>query len=190
MELDSVSERLLTCSFTGYRPSKLPFGDDTECEEYRKLYETLKYEVYRLIESGVTYFQTGMARGIDLMCGKIILELKESFDIHLFCIIPCLNQSDGWSSEDKSLYERLIRCSSGVTYTSDEEYRKGCMAKRNRYLVDNAEYLIAVFDGQKGGTMSTIEYAKKKHRSIIIVNPNDYTKVELFHSGDKGVSYV
>ncbi len=190
LEFDSVSERLLTCSFTGYRPSKLPFGYNTECEEYKKLYEALKNEICLLIDNGVTYFQTGMAQGVDLMCGKIVLELKEIFDIHLFCVIPCENQCQGWSDEDIKLYQRLLRFSSGVTYTSDSEYTKGCMMKRNRYLVDNAEYILAVFDGQKGGTMSTIEYAKKKHRSIIIINPNDYTKVELFHSGDEGVSYV
>lgn len=190
MDFDSNSERLLTCSFTGYRPSKLPFGYDKGNEEYRKLYNTLQNEIFQLVNSGVSYFQTGMAQGIDMMCGEIVLELKKVYDIHLFCVIPCLNQCCGWSKDDIEVYERLLKYSSAVTYTSEEEYKKGCMMKRNRYLVDSAEYILAVFDGQKGGTMSTIEYAKKKRRSIIIINPNDYTKVELFHSEDEGVFYV
>ncbi len=189
MNFDSNSEHLLTCSFTGYRPSKLPFVFDKNTEQYAKLYDVLKNEIHRLIDCGVTYFQTGMAQGIDLMCGEIVLEMKQIFDVHLFCVIPCENQYSGWKEADISLYHRLISESSDVIYTG-REYEKGCMMRRNRYLVDNAEYILAVFDGKPGGTMSTIKYAKAKQRTIIIINPNDYTKVELVHGDDEGAFYV
>lgn len=153
------------------------------------LYDALKTEMHRLINSGVMYFQTGMAQGIDLMCGEIVLELKEVFDIHLFCVIPCENQCYGWNEEDIVLYNRLLRESTDIIYTS-KEYSKGCMMKRNRYLVDNAEYILAVYDGQQGGTMATINYAKKKHKTIIIIDPNNYTKVELVQGDSEGVFYV
>lgn len=190
LECEESDERLLTCSFTGYRPSKLPFRITHNSEEYRKLRETLEKEIRLMINNGVKFFLTGMAQGIDMICGEIILELKKEFDIYLFCIIPCKNHHIGLNNKSLEVYNKLISAATGIIYTSEEEYSKGCMTKRNRYLVDNAEYILAVFDGQKGGTMSTINYAKKKKKTITIINPNDYTKVELIHGEDKGVLYV
>jgi uncharacterized phage-like protein YoqJ len=40
-------------------------------------------------------------------------------------------------------------------------------------MVDNSEYLIAVYDGsKKGGTAYTVEYALKKERKNIIIHPD------------------
>ena len=179
---------MLACSFTGYRPSKLPFILDKNSEYYLNLYNAIKDEICRLVDCGVTCFLTGMAQGIDLMCGEIILELKQIFDIHLFCVIPCEGQCYGWCEDDKQRYQKLLYGASDIIYTS-KEYFKGCMMKRNRYLVDNAEYILAVYDGKQGGTGATIDYAKKKHRTIIIINPTTYTRVELIHD-DEGGLYV
>lgn len=187
---DSDTDRLYTCSFTGYRPSKLSFDFNKSDEAYCRLYDVIKEEIISLAEKGIKYFQTGMALGIDLMCGEIVLELKKDIDINLFCIIPCKNQCIGWANDGISLYNKLINNSSGVIYTSSKDYFKGCMMQRNRFLVDTAEYILAVYDGQKGGTMSTIEYAKKNKRTITIINPINYTKIELIHGCDKGAYYV
>lgn len=178
------------CSFTGYRPSKLPFLKNKNSEEYLKLYALLKSEIIRMTENGIDNFQIGMARGIDLLCGEILLELKRNMDIHFFCIIPCKDQYNGWSEDDIALYNNITKAADGTTYVSSDKYTEGCMQKRNRYLVDTAQFLIAVYDGQRGGTMSTINYAKKKHRTIIIINPTDFTRVELLHGNEEGVLYV
>ena len=46
------------------------------------------------------------------------------------------------------------------------------MQRRNRYLIDHADCLIAVYDGQPGGTRYTVEYAQKKGLYIMIIDPN------------------
>lgn len=184
------NEKDKVCSFTGYRPSKLPFLQDKKSKEYLALYNLLKSEIVRMSENGIVNFQTGMARGIDLLCGEILLELKRDIDIHVFCAIPCKEQYFGWKAEDITLYKRIIDASDGTAYISLDKYSKGCMQKRNRYLVDTAQYLIAVYDGQRGGTMATINYAKKKHRTIIVLNPTEFTRVELLHSNEEGELYV
>ncbi len=178
------------CSFTGYRPDKLPFLNDKKSEEYMALYEVLKSEIIRMAENGIFDFQTGMARGIDLMCGEILLELKKELDVHIFCAIPCKDQYCRWKDDDIALYKRIVEASDGAVYISSDKYTKGCMIERNHYLVDTAQYLIAVYDGQRGGTMATVNYAKKKNRTVIIINPTDFTRVELLHSNEEGVLYV
>lgn len=190
MDIESNSDLYNTCSFTGYRPIKLPFLADKSSSEYKRLYSALREEIISLTEKGVHYYQTGMAQGIDLMCAEIVLELKLRYNIELFAVIPCLNQTEGWSLEEKETYQRIIRSCTGITNVTGENYKTGCMAKRNRFLVETAQYIIAVYDGKKGGTMSTINYAKEKKRTVIIINPTDFTRMELIHDNDQGVLYV
>lgn len=178
------------CSFTGYRPSKLPFPWDKSGYAYRRLHGLIREEITALAEKGVHYFQTGMARGIDLMCGEIVLELKKRYKIELICVIPCLDQSKGWGTEDLDAYDRLLREAAGVVQVTGRRYTKGCMLKRDRYLVDTAQYLISVFDGKKGGTMFTVHYAMRKKRTVIILDPIDYSRTELIHESKEGVLYV
>ncbi|MBR7190221.1 MAG: DUF1273 domain-containing protein, partial [Oscillospiraceae bacterium] len=48
-----------------------------------------------------------------------------------------------------------------------EHYSAGCMMRRNRYMVDKADLLIACFDGQSGGTLNTLRYAVRKNVRIV-----------------------
>ena len=44
------------------------------------------------------------------------------------------------------------------------------MQKRNKYMVDQSDLVIAVWDGKKvGGTWNTIKYAKSKEKQVIYI---------------------
>lgn len=45
------------------------------------------------------------------------------------------------------------------------------MQKRNEYMVDHSDKVIAVWDGSKSGTKNCIDYAKKVGKDIIFVQP-------------------
>ena len=45
------------------------------------------------------------------------------------------------------------------------------MMRRNRYMVDHAAMLIAVFDGQSGGTRRTVEYAMRRGLPVTMLPP-------------------
>ena len=52
-----------------------------------------------------------------------------------------------------------------------EIWDKGLNTKRDRYMVDNCDVLLAVWDGIKdGGTWRTIQYAMKKKKNIIFID--------------------
>lgn len=38
-------------------------------------------------------------------------------------------------------------------------------------MVDNSSLIISLYNGAKGGTKSTIEYAKAKKLKLIVINP-------------------
>ena len=45
------------------------------------------------------------------------------------------------------------------------------MLRRNRYMVNHAALLIAVYDGCGGGTRHTMEYAMRRGLDIVDIPP-------------------
>ncbi|MDE6727494.1 MAG: DUF1273 domain-containing protein [Oscillospiraceae bacterium] len=157
-------------SFTGHRPEKLPFfgEDDPLCVELKK---RLRDQIEQLIEDGAEEFCTGMARGVDIWAAELVLELKSAYPgLRLTAVIPCPEQADRWVSDQKTRYQSILeQCDKAIT--TSPSYTKGCMQKRNKALVDMCDVLVAVFDGTRGGTMQTVNYAKSKGRKTIVIPP-------------------
>ena len=159
---------MLRVSFTGHRPEKLPYfsEDDPMCVQLK---ERLKNRITRLIEDGAEEFCSGMALGVDTWAAEIVLELKEDYpQIRLTAVIPCPEQAIRWRDEDKARYQSILdRCDRSIT--TSPHYTRGCMHNRNRARVDMCDVLIAVFDGTKGGTMMTVDYAKSRNKRIEMI---------------------
>jgi nucleoside 2-deoxyribosyltransferase len=49
---------------------------------------------------------------------------------------------------------------------------KSCMFRRNRYLVENADLLLAVYDGLPGGTAMTVGYAREIGVPVVCLAPD------------------
>ena len=160
-----------TCAFTGYRPSKMPWGydeTDARCVEFRfRLREALEY----LIGQGYTDFMSGGALGFDQMAAEIVLSLREKYPwVRLIMVIPFDGQADKWSREQRGRWLEIIEASDRVIRIS-HEYDKGVFFKRNHYLVENADLLLAAFDGQPGGTAGTVAYAKRHGVRVVRIPP-------------------
>lgn len=163
-----------TCAFTGYRPSKLPFKDDETHPDCERLKTRLFCEALRLTrEEGVQIFWSGAALGVDTWAAECVLQIKTTLPsrgIQLCCAIPHDEQTKFWTHEQRVRYEDILRRADKVHYVS-HEYYEGCELARNRFMVDQATHLIAVYDGKRGGTMHTVNYARKKGLNITIIEP-------------------
>lgn len=51
-------------------------------------------------------------------------------------------------------------------------------------MVDHSSRLIAIYNGNPGGTRNTIEYAKRKKLEIAIYDPGDETARAAFADGE------
>ena len=58
------------------------------------------------------------------------------------------------------------------------------MIQRDEYMVDKSSLLIAVFDGSKGGTKHTFDYALKKGISIVRINPLSFEVTQINHKDE------
>ena len=144
-----------TCCVTGHR--------DIPEEQMDRIQKLLRQEILAAIEDGYTHFISGFATGADLLFAVIIAELKEIYPITLEAAIPY----PGRMKTPDETFQRLIRCCDTVKIHSDS-YFKGCYMRRNRYLVDQSQRVIAVYDGRPtGGTAATVRYAKGKDVRVV-----------------------
>lgn len=162
--------KFYTCCFTGHRSKNLPWGYKEKGIKFFVFKNKLKKIIKQSIKAGYIYFISGMELGIDMLCAEIILKLKKKHpNIKLECAIPCKNQTEKWKKESIDRYNKILSLADKITYTSNSNYYNGCMQKRNQYMIDNSNLLIAVFNGSNGGTKQTIEYAYKNKIKVFLL---------------------
>ncbi|MBO5111110.1 MAG: DUF1273 family protein [Clostridia bacterium] len=160
-------EVYMICCVTGHRPSSFPFP----CGEEEPLFLTYRRKlltnVNELIHFGYDTFITGMAEGADIDFALTVLYLKKSYEhIRLEAALPCPiyhpKKSSPYDRQRGSILERCDR----IHLISDHYYR-GCMDQRNRFMVDQANMVYAIWSGsRKGGTWNTIKYAQRCEKEI------------------------
>lgn len=161
--------RETTCSFTGHRPEKLPWRGDESDPRCLALKERLAAAVEDAYDRGMRHFLCGMARGADFYFCDAVLELRERRSgVTLEAVIPCEEQAARWSERERERWFSLVERCDGETMLQ-HHYDKGCMLRRNRYLVDHSSMLIVVYDGMLGGTMYTLSYAMKRGLETVIL---------------------
>ena len=138
--------------FTGHRPEKLQRGE-------KEIKRDLEKEIRRAAADGLNVFISGMARGSDMWAAQIILKLRdEGWDVKLVCACPYEGFEKGWGEVWKKRYRDTLAKADHVKYVC-RGYSRFCFQQRNKWMVNHASKVIAVFNGEEGGTKNTIRYA-------------------------------
>ena len=154
--------KLHRCCFTGHRPEKLFLIDSEIIKELEK-------EICRAVADGFTTFISGMARGVDIWAAEIVLKLrKKNKQIHLICASPYEGFETRWSANWQKRYRKIMKKADYVKFVSPN-YSLSCFQIRNEYMVNHSNRVIAVYNGEAGGTRNTLNYAKKKGIEIIVI---------------------
>ena len=167
----------MKCAFTGPRPRSLPFPCIGKDPAYEDLKRRLTNATIKLYDEGVREFLCGMALGADTLFCEIVITLKhEHPDIKLSAVIPFRGQADVWNENDRSFYHRLLEeCDDAVCL--QENYSDDCYIKRNEYMVNKSDILLAVCDPGdvplRSGTGATVRYAKSQGKRIVFIPPVD-----------------
>lgn len=154
--------------FSGHRRERLPKNK----KDMRKLKHFLSNEIDNAIKNGIYTFYFGACYGFDLMCAdivlkrRIIINLITPVKIKLIAVVPFEKQALRWSENDIMLYNNILKqCDNVIKINKD--YKNGCYFERNRYMVDHSGTLICYYNGGKGGTAYTVDYAKENNLKII-----------------------
>lgn len=160
------------CAFTGHRPKSFPWKYNETAPDCVLLKEVLARQIKALADRGVADFFSGMAQGVDLWSSQIVLDLKKKNPaLKLHCVLPCKGQESKWPASAQERYRSILAQANEIVYVG-QEYSRDCMLNRNRYMVDHASILLAVYNGAyRSGTGMTVRYAQSKHRKIILIHP-------------------
>jgi len=160
-----------TCCFTGHRPNKLPWRDDESDPRCLALKTAIRREVERAYDRGFRHFICGMAQGCDFYFCEAVLALRDLRPgVTVEAAVPCPEQAEKWPERDRERWARLVGLCDYETVVQ-HSYDRGCMLRRDRYMVDRSALLIAAFDGTAGGTQYTVAYAMKRGVETVRIEP-------------------
>lgn len=155
-------KRLHRVCFTGHRPEKLRRSEQDIRSE-------LEYHIRQAISGGLNVFITGMARGVDIWAAEIVLQIrKEDSSVKLICASPYQGFESRWSAAWQKRYKNILEQADLVRYISPR-FSHSCFQIRNDWMVDHASRVIAVYNGEVGGTRNTIEYGKRQGIELIYI---------------------
>ena len=164
-------KRKTTCCFTGHRPNKLPWGNNESDPRCADLKARLGAALETAYADGYRHFLCGMALGCDLYFCEAVLDLRDRFgDVTVEAAVPCEEQSARWRERDRNRYFALLERCDYETLVQ-HHYTAGCMQRRDRYMVDRSQRIIAAYDGRTlGGTMYTLTYALRQGLETVILD--------------------
>ena len=167
-----------SCAVAGPKPTRFKFGykeDNSLCRKIKKAMLRQFRRLYR--KRGVRRFYIGGAIGVNLWAGELLLKLKEEpgyEDLELAVILPFPGHDAKWDVRSRKRLEYLIRHSVEHLTAGTEDCRESYISQ-NRYLVDHAQYLVAVSEEhreQETGSFQVTAYAREKGLEIIYIHPD------------------
>lgn len=152
--------RLRRCCFTGHRPEKLGRPE-------AEVIKSLEREIRSAVADGFQTFISGMARGVDLWAAEIVLALRdEGASIRLICASPYQGFESNWSTAWQKRYAQVMEKADLVRYICPR-YSRDCFQRRNEWMVDHSARVIAIYNGELGGTRNTLMYAERNQVPVV-----------------------
>ncbi len=166
------------CTFSGPKPTRFKFKYNEDYKLCKKLKKVMLIQMKRLYnEKGVRKFYVTSAIGVHMWAGELALQLKEQSgyeDIELVIVLPFPEYNAQWDIKSKKRMEALVK-NSVECITIGQTISQGNYVRVNRFLVDHAQFLIAVSDHTD--TLSTDmtkmeSYSYQKDLGIILIHPD------------------
>lgn len=147
-------------AITGHRPERIK-DQDLVCADLE--YNFKEFDVTKVIQ--------GMAPGADLLAARVAYKNKipyiaaKPYPTHRRYVEK---NYPGWLS----MYDRALEYADEIVDVCPTYEGVWVFQKRNEWMVDHGDMVIAVWDGvKKGGTWNCVNYATKKEKTIIGIEP-------------------
>lgn len=106
---------------------------------------------------------TGMALGWDQALGWAAYDEGIPFTAAL----PFRGQEGKWPKLSQQWYNDLLSQADKVIEVSPPGYAAWKMQVRNKWMVDNSDIVLALWDGSDGGTGNCVTYAAQANKPVI-----------------------
>lgn len=155
-------------ALTGHRPDKV--GGYVPDNPLSKLIKNrMRWEITTIRPKKII---TGMGLGVDTWGAELAIELNIPF----LAAVPCEGQEKTWRRvEDRTHYHALLKQASEIIHVSIGTYTPLKMLRRNQWMIESCDIVLAVWNGTDGGTANTVTYAELKRKPIRRIDPRVLT---------------
>ena len=135
----------------------ITFCGHSKLSDHDIIQDKLTQELRSLLEQGSHKFYLGGYGDFDLLAAKVLHELKPEYpELESILILPYLDRQVDASLYDSTIYPPL-----------ENVPKRFAISRRNKWMVEKADILIACVDHDWGGASKKLEYAVKKGLHII-----------------------
>lgn len=151
---------MLKCCFAGHRVVL-----ESVITEVRHAVEKV------VLSSDSVEFYSGSMGEFDSLCEQAVREMQKKYKektIRLYRVLPSYQYVPKKDDEFiKNLYDDIFVCDA-----SDGAHPKAMIGKRNRWMADQSDIMIAYVKYQRGGAYESLRYAQKQNLQIIRIDAN------------------
>lgn len=137
---------------------KVTFCGHSEVLQPDELYNWLHCVVRKLIAEGADTFYLGGYGAFDQMAASVIRKEKSGYtNLKMVLVLPYLNANMDGSEYDDTIYPPL-----------ESIPLRFAISKRNQWMVEQADVVVAYVIHSWGGAAKTLEYAKRRKKRIFL----------------------
>jgi uncharacterized phage-like protein YoqJ len=144
-------------AFTGHRSDE--FGGWKDNQTHTAVRRAIREALERHKPEKVI---SGMALGVDTWAAEAAVDLRIPF----IAAIPFEGQESVWPEPSQKRFRELLGLASETVVVCEGGYEAKKMQKRNEWMVDHCELLLAVWNGSPGGTANCVRYAEAVKKPI------------------------
>lgn len=147
---------------TGHRPDKLGgYGPD--------VFESLVNLAtgYFVLAKSAGAAPDGVISGMALGWDMAWAEAAYRSGLPFVAAVPFEGQERLWPDSSKRQHADLLKRAAQVVVVCPGGYDPQKMQTRNRWMVDHADGLVALWDGSSGGTANCVKYAQRIGRPVV-----------------------
>lgn len=151
---------------SGHRPEHIALGRQSLTDIRDKIYY-FYVDLLRWLKPKEVI--SGLARGFDLWFGWAAIEAE----VPIIAAIPFPEQAQGWPDEDLRDWRMLREVCTEERMISPAYWKRdgdSALHARNRWMVDRCTHLTSFWQGTRGGTAWTNDYAIKCGKPRLVIN--------------------
>ena len=133
------------------------FCGHREVYQQEQIADELDRIIEKLIMNGADQFLLGGYEQFDMLAARVVAKAKVRHpNIESVLVIPYLDRQYDTSLYDRTLYPAL-----------ENVPRRFAILKRNEYMVDAADIVVAYVKYEWGGAAKALEYARRRKKQIM-----------------------
>ena len=168
---------ILACTIIGHKPTRFKFKYKENYSLCKKIKSAMTGQFQILYAMGVRRFYISGSLGVGMWAGELLLRLKEQKgygERELWIILPCAGYDAKWDERSRKRMEFLKKHSTeyitiGGAKDRDDFFRRNC------YMVNQTQHMVAVYDGNlavRSITGQTVKYAMGRGVKIVFIHPD------------------